>query len=257
MHGKTSEILNSLIGKEFSTNHSGMCVVIDFKNSNDVTVMFDSPKYIMKCSAHNLRKGKVRNPYSPTFHGKGYLGVGKHLTSEPSFEVWRAMLNRCYNKKFKEAFQTYKDVTVCEAWLNFQNFADWCDDQDFFKHEDSKGRPYELDKDLLGRYIKVYSPSTCCFLPRGVNILLVKRDKMRGEFPIGVTFSKRDSKYKSRLSYFGKSKNLGTFNTPEEAFLAYKKAKESYIKEVANLWKDRIDDKVYQALMSYEVHIDD
>ena len=257
MHGRTIKLRDSLLGKEFLTNHSGRCVVIEFKNSNDVTVMFTSPKYIMKCSAYNLRKGKVRNPYSPTFHGNGFIGVGKYTTSDSSFEVWRAMLNRCYSKKFKENFKTYKYATVCDEWLNFQNFAEWCYSQKFFNVKDDKGRSYELDKDLLRKCNKTYSPDTSCFVPRDVNILLTKRDKMRGEQPIGVTFLKRDSKYKSRLSYFGKGVNLGTFDTAEEAFKAYKKAKESYIKEVADIWKERIDERVCQALLNYEVHIDD
>ena len=46
-------------------------------------------------------------------------------------------------------------------------------------------------------------------------------------------------------------------NTPEQAFLAYKIAKESYIKEVAEKWRDQIDPRVYNTLMNYEVNIDD
>ena len=46
-------------------------------------------------------------------------------------------------------------------------------------------------------------------------------------------------------------------NTVEQAFNVYKKAKESYIKEVAEKWKDRIDTGVYQALLNYKVNIDD
>ena len=34
-------------------------------------------------------------------------------------------------------------------------------------------------------------------------------------------------------------------------------AKESYIKEVANKWKDQIVHRVYEALMKYEVDIND
>ena len=50
---------------------------------------------------------------------------------------------------------------------------------------------------------------------------------------------------------------LGYFNTELEAFNAYKQAKESFIKEQANKWKGEIDDRAYEALMSYEVNIDD
>ena len=53
------------------------------------------------------------------------------------------------------------------------------------------------------------------------------------------------------------NKYLGLFNTELEAFYAYKQAKETYIKEVANKWKDQIDPRVYNALMKYEVEITD
>ena len=42
-------------------------------------------------------------------------------------------------------------------------------------------------------------------------------------------------------------------NTPEEAFQAYKQAKETYIKLQAEKWKDQIDVRAYEALMRYEV----
>ena len=51
--------------------------------------------------------------------------------------------------------------------------------------------------------------------------------------------------------------NLGTYNTPEEAFDTYKVAKEQYIKEVADKWKNSITERVYQALMNYSIEIAD
>ena len=47
------------------------------------------------------------------------------------------------------------------------------------------------------------------------------------------------------------------FNTELEAFNAYKTAKESFIKEQANKWKGKIDERAYEALMSYKVEITD
>ena len=47
------------------------------------------------------------------------------------------------------------------------------------------------------------------------------------------------------------------FKTSEEAFQAYKTAKEAYIKEVAERWKGKIDDKVYQALLEWKIEITD
>ena len=55
----------------------------------------------------------------------------------------------------------------------------------------------------------------------------------------------------------GGSEYLGSFKTELEAFNAYKTAKEIYIKEQANKWKDKIDDRAYEALMNYQVEITD
>ena len=38
---------------------------------------------------------------------------------------------------------------------------------------------------------------------------------------------------------------------------AKKEAKESFVKEQAEKWKGKIDDRAYEALMNYKVNIDD
>lgn len=246
-----------LIGKEFETNYCGNCVVIGYRSNTDVTVKFIEYPYITRCRLGDLKLGKVKNPYYPMHHSKGYLGEGDYgKVDVEAYALWQRMLERVYSKD-GNINSTYKDVEVCEEWLNFQNFASWFYSQKHSKSVDSKGRGYELDKDILSKGDKVYSPKTCSFVPREINTLLVKRDKLRGNFPIGVTYHKVGKKFQARLNYFGKGVGLGLFNTAEEAFKAYKKAKESYIKEVAEIWKDRIDERVYQALLNYEVHIDD
>ena len=87
--------------------------------------------------------------------------------------------------------------------------------------------------------------------------MLVNSRATRGEFPVGVYHDASRSKFQSHIRMHGKRKHLGRFVTPEEAFQAYKQAKEAYIKEVANKWKDQIDSRVYEALMNYEVDIND
>lgn len=116
---------------------------------------------------------------------------------------------------------------------------------------------WELDKDILVKGNKLYSRDTCCFIPSEVNNLLTKRDNDRGEWPVGVSFHKSSGKFRAYLSINGKKKFLGLFATPEEAFQAYKAAKEAQIKVVANKWKHLLDERVYLALMSYEVVIND
>ena len=87
---------------------------------------------------------------------------------------------------------------------------------------------------------------------------MIKCDASRGEHLIGVCWNKKDNAF---VAHVGKSKGkreyLGFFKTEIEAFNAYKVAKEAFVKEQANEWKDQIDVRAYNALMNYEVEIDD
>jgi hypothetical protein len=86
---------------------------------------------------------------------------------------------------------------------------------------------------------------------------LLKHDRKRGKYPIGI--HKDRNNYVVLLSRYGKQEYLCTFKTPEEAFNAYKVAKEAYIKEVATKYYNdgKIARNVYEALMNYKVEITD
>ena len=194
----------------------------------------------------------------PKFYGKGCIGVGKHSlsTSSRARNLWGGLLKRCFCNKYHKTKPTYKGITVCGEWLDFQNFAEWCETQEFFNAKDDKGKSYQLDKDILVRGNKVYSPETCCFIPSQINSLFSYVKSTKGEYPAGVSYMKSRCKFEAYVSKRGKRVNLGYFRTSEEAFVAYKTAKETHIKEMAKEWKGRIDERAYQALINYEVHID-
>ena len=117
---------------------------------------------------------------------------------------------------------------------------------------------WQLDKDLLVKGNKVYSESTCVFIPAEVNTLLTKRTASRGEHLIGVYWHKTNKAFKAQVSKNkGTQEYLGSFKTEIEAFNAYKQAKESFVKEQAEKYKSQIDPRAYNALMNYEVGIDD
>lgn len=248
-----------LLGKEFDTNTSGKCVIVEYVNSTNVTVLFRNPEAKVKCRLGHLRNGHVRNPLIPFVCNKGFVGVGKFdpVIDRCAYTPWKSMIQRVYSEKHLIRKPTYRDVAVYEEWLNFQNFAAWCYSQPFFNVKDDKGKTYQLDKDILAKGSKVYSPHTCCFVPSEINNQFVLRQKTRSKYPIGVSYSKCRNKFESQITKYGKNITLGMFGTPEEAFYCYKKAKESYIKEVADAWKGKIDDRVYEALLEYRVDITD
>jgi len=180
--------------------------------------------------------------------GKVKVG-GKHIKE---YQLWQNMLQRCFDEKYKQKYPTYDGVTCSKEWLSMTKFIE---DVSQMKGFGLSG--WELDKDIIQKGNKLYSKDTCCFVPAEVNSLLVKRDNSRGEWPVGVYFDKHAGKFKARLNINGKQKHLGYFTTPEEAFQVYKLAKEAQVKVVAHKWKHLLDERVFQALLDYEVNIDD
>ena len=115
----------------------------------------------------------------------------------------------------------------------------------------------QVDKDILFKRNKHYSPKTCCFVPDRINSLIIKSDAIRGEYPIGVSYNKRSGLYSASMKKNNKNIWLGEYTTPEKAFNIYKIEKEKYIKEVADSYKEKIPDKLYKALYNYCVEVDD
>jgi len=168
------------------------------------------------------------------------------------YKLWKGMLERCFDEKYKQKYPTYEGVTCSKDWLSMTTFI-----EDVSKMKGFGLSGWALDKDIIQKGNKLYSKDTCCFVPHEVNNLLIKSDNSRGEWPIGVCFDKCAGKFRAYLRINGKLKYLGLFTTPEEAFQVYKLAKEAYIKVVAHKWKHLLDERVFQALMTYEVNIDD
>jgi len=168
------------------------------------------------------------------------------------YVLWKGVLQRCFDEKLKQKRPTYEGVTCSKEWLSLTKFI-----EDVSQMRGYGLSGWALDKDILVKGNKLYNKDTCCFVPLEVNNLLTKRDNCRGEYPVGVYFEKASGKFKAQLRINGKKKFLGYFTSPIEAFQAYKTAKEAHIKVVAEKWKDILDERVFQALMTYEVAIDD
>ena len=190
-----------------------------------------------------------------SLYGVGFIGVGKYKSRDSpkklakSYAVWVDMLKRGYDDNYKQKHPTYKDVTVCEEWHNFQNFAEWF----YNNYNPAIMKGWCLDKDTICPDCKIYSPETCCFVPQEINKLFIYRKLNKGLYPIGVSFSKQNRKFASKIKKYNKTFHLGYFLTPEEAFEKYKEAKEQHIREVADKWRDLIGDKIYKILITYKI----
>ena len=156
-----------------------------------------------------------------------------------AYRCWHNMRHRCKRTKDNP---TYNDVDICVEWRKFSTFLKWFNTM----YVDD----YELDKDLLGNG-KIYSPVTCCFLPKELNIAIRHKQCNNSTSYYGISKKTNRDCYTIQLSMYGKKTHIGYAKTLEEAKEIYDKAKHTYVKELAETYYSlgKINAKVYEALI--------
>ena len=251
------------VGNVYSSSNYGDYVVEEYLGDDRVLIKFINTGSVRTTYTSQIRGGGVmdfcaekvvKSKTNNIIHKVGNRGDDKSLIEEnlKTYQVWCSMLQRCYSPRSEYMKRNYKDCEVSDYFKIFPQFLEW-----WKMKSEGISVDLQLDKDILIKGNRLYSETTCTLVPRDVNMLLIKRDKARGKYPIGVTYCKKAKRYKAQFSKFNIITHLGFYDDIEGAFLAYKQAKEDYIKEVANKYKDVIEDKVYEILMKYEVNIDD
>ena len=251
------------VGNVYSSNNYGDYVVEEYLGDDRVLIKFINTGGVRTTHTSQIHDGSVRDfcaekvvksKTNNIIHKVGSRGDDKSLIDEnfKTYQVWCSMLQRCYSPRTEYMKRNYKDCEVSDYFKIFPQFLEW-----WKMKSEGISIDLQLDKDILIKGNRLYSETTCTLVPRDVNMLLIKRDKARGKYPIGVTYCKKAKRYKAQFSKFNVITNLGFYDDIEAAFIAYKKAKEEYVKEVANKYKGVIEDKVYEILMKCEVNIDD
>lgn len=253
------------IGEEGVNNFGSKMVIKEYRKYSDIDVYFPEYDWVFKGTQYiNFKNGQISCPYERRCYGVGYIGEGKYKGKENGkltrvYSTWHSMLQRCYDSKYHEKHPSYINCEVLEEWHNFQNFGEWFDNN----YYEIEGERMCLDKDILIKGNKIYSPDNCIFVPHNINILFTKRDNNRGKYPIGVSYNKQDKKFQAYFSIYDfeenktKQKHLGYYNTPQEAFETYKQFKEKHIKKVADYYKGLIPKKLYDSMYNYKVDIND
>ena len=268
MSNRVEKRRNELLGLEFTNKHGHRCFIIDYKDAHNVMVMFYDTMSISTMEYGNLKKGSFLDRYKPSLYGVGYLGKSSRTEqNKMAYRAWNHILSRCYNPEVQKKQPYYYDCSVDPRWHCFAVFEEWFiqQEQRHFKEDYGVGRRWSIDKDILVRGNKIYSPETCCFVPNEVNAAVTKpkRRTTHIDLPEGVgiikpktTGSKIGYTARAHSGTTDKERYLGYYNTPEKAFKVYKRAKENHIKSLAEKWKGKIDDKVYEALINWEIGVD-
>ena len=159
-------------------------------------------------------------------------GSGKHARQIPYrkhyYTVWRDVLKRCYSPIKQAKDPSYVGCTVDPRWHYLSNFKQWYEEQGDVTYK-------QLDKDIISPGNRVYGPDTCFFVSPRLNTFFVKRDKLRGKYPIGVYYDPRHVNKPFKCSLMdhdtGKTKYVGYYSTPEKAYQAFIQVKKEILLE--------------------------
>lgn len=235
--------------------------IVEYNGCKDIIVEFQDEYRFRTHTRYNyFKNGTVRNNYYKDVLGVGITGnkpkyINNKLNKE--YKTWFDMLQRCYDSRFQTKHPTYKECKCYKEWLLYDKFYEWLHSQENFKNWIEEDRS-ALDKDILVKGNKIYSPETCCLVTHNINALFTKRDSLRGDLPIGV--SRHNEKYRAQFSIDGQHIAFPVRINPDDCFyLDYKPTKEAYIKQIAQeeYKKGNITRQCYEAMMKYEVEITD
>lgn len=242
----------SKIGEIFYNNQGCRFEIVDYKKSNEVYIKFDNCSKPIKTTYAVCKSGSINNPMHPSLLRRGYVGEGKYKAvinakHTHCYITWKSMMYRCYDEKLHNRNETYRECEVCEEWHNYQNFAEWYENNYYKVGKETMC----LDKDILVKKNKVYSPETCVFVPQRINKSILHK-RRSGELPLGIRYNTNKTKFKVECKDFNhKNQYVGTFDKLEEAMLAYNTYKQTILIEIAEFYKEYIPENLYKALCNY------
>ena len=199
------------VGEILKSKNFGDFKIVKYNNSRNVDIQFINTGFETSHQLEHIKNGNVKDPYVASVHGVGIAGAKYPITvngvKTKEYDLWIHMLQRCYSDAYQKKQPTYKGCKVSNNFLRYEYFYEWCHKQIGFGNQG-----WQLDKDLLVKGNKVYNEFTCVFLPKEINSLLTKCTASRGEYLIGVCWSKTHKAFKAQVNKNkGKREHLGVF----------------------------------------------
>lgn len=182
---------------------------------------------------------------------------GYRSPSLPEYRQWVSMMQRCEVGGLRQLRNpTYVGCTHAPEWQSYDVYIEWARQQIGFLNRDEKGNIWQLDKDILFKGNKLYSPETCVFVPSVLNSFGILRGRDRGAHCIGARL-RPNGKFESRVNLNGRATYLGCYATEIDAFNAYSQAKEHEARLLADKYYSIVDDRVINALRNYTISYND
>lgn len=225
--------------------------IVEYNDAQNIKVKFEETDNVVSTQYSSFQKGIVRNPLSLDIYGVACLGNTKSYENghrKKSYTTWLGMLHRCYSKKQAERTPSYVGCRVCDEWLCYETFEKWYNEN----YYEVQGEVVCLDKDILVRNNKIYSPNTCVFIPNSINVFISKGNLINksSNLPTGIYI--QNGKYAVQISKHNKSCWVGCYDTLEEAICSHQKAKLEHLRILINKYKEYIPNKAYDSLYNWE-----
>ena len=165
--GRVREVLD---GKIFSSKSYGDFEVLEYLGNSRYVIRFTKTGTKIETTKHHIKSGCAMDRFYPSVSGVGFLG-DKYNTTHFLCKRWSKMLSRCYNSESSWDYVNYgaKGITVCDRWHNFSNYVDDVILLEGYNEELVKSGKLHLDKDIINREAKIYSPETCSWVTQAEN----------------------------------------------------------------------------------------
>lgn len=250
------------VGDTRKNNEGDEFKIVEYIDARNVVIEWSCGQQDVVQSA-NIRAGGISYYNRITVQGVGYLGYGRFVHGNRKLKDgqmvipnhlhrhWRHLISRTHGDKPDR----YEDATMDSEWYNLQNFLEWAVNQIGNSNKEDNGRYWCIDKDILVEGNKRYSENTCIFVPNDINVFFAKQEIGNTGY-LGVNYIKPATKgakegYIARCHNNGERQYLGYYDTPLQAYLAYREAKIAVAKELASKWEGEVDGRVIEALLKF------
>lgn len=190
-------------------------------------IIFEKTGTKKEYGRQDIRIGKIEDYNRPTVCKNGIVGEDMQkefypVHNKPFYKYWHSMIIRC----FSEYSINKREGICCEEWRYLRNFYDW------WVQQKDNNIGYELDKDLIclaQNKDKIYSPTTCLFIPGELNGFFAGYSEKSNIYPI-------QNGWNVDMHYEGKRFRCNV-DTYEEALILKKNKKRE--------WLFKLNDKLH------------
>ena len=247
--GRNKTLATERMGETKVNRYGTPMKIIKYNSSSDVIVEFqDEHKFKTKTTYSNFNRETIINPYDKSVCDIGYIGEGKYSYQSNGevntvYDIWKNMLRRCYSDKLRWKYPAYEDCEMCDEWLNLQNFCEW-----YFEnyYDVGDGGRMHIDKDILFKGNRIYSPEKCIFVPQRINMVFTKKNRNTdADLPTGI------HRAVNGYSAMYNTKSLGVHKSLDKAIEIYNIEKRIHIKQVVEEYGDRLPFRISSILLNW------